>query len=1274
MSLLFSLQPDNLANLHPEQSVEFMRRLLWAEARRVGIGEHLVTVPDCINTPDGGVDATIEDADPTDNSLILPGLTGYQIKSSDLSPQKCREELYEQNRIGNPLKPEIKRILDAGGNYVLALFANLTPQQITNRVNALNEELGKHDVSPDRVRLLTPDKLAPMCERFPSLVSWIKEFHREPFIPYSVWANNRSVNEPRTFVADDMRERIIEDIHKNLRNSGAAAAIIRVNGLPGIGKTRLVFESLSPYDLRNQVIYAHADEFIQSGAHAAIINDNAISAIMVIDECDLDQHRRLVDAFSRRGPRLSLITMSYEYGNAPQPTLPIRIEQLDEEHIKRILNNEFQGLPNNTISRLADFADGYPRIAMLLGQSYQQELLNNPNPSDLSSFIKADDDDLFNRLIGGGIDTASASFRTTKKVLTGLSLFDKIGYASEELRKEAKWLSDYMGVEWNDFQDAVREQQERGLIRGTYHLYVTPFMLKQRLFAEHWQSRGFSDPNALLGFWAGIPDSLRYGLIERFISSVAYLREDYHGLKLVQDILGPTGPFDNEDLFKSTLGAKFFLALAQASPSAALTRLKATIGNWSKDDLLQFTTGRREVIYALERIAVWREHFPAAARLLLKLAVVENETWSNNASGVFAELFTLAPGPVAPTEAPPSERFPVLKEALYSESQTKRAIALSACDKMLGLHDWHRVTDVENQGFRIEPKLWEPKSKNEIIEAWEQVWKLLRDRIQTLSGREAEQATDKLLAHSRFLLQKESIADMVIRTIDDLLISRNDGLKKCAIRSLHTILELDSEKLSPSDLQRLESLRDRIDDMDYHSRMIRYVATHTGEEFYGTRLNERRQNQIDRLARESLAAPNSLQAELAWLMAPGASYGGNFGYTLAKIDNGFTMLNDLIEAQRGIKTGVDLWFLSAYMRYIAEKDLGKWEREIELLARSPDTQKWVAELTYRSGTPSEQSAERILKMARDGVIRHQDLHIFTYGGLINLPPNAVRAWVEFLLEKEEVGSVGVAANIFNFYFARHNSDAKPSAPSDLALSLLTNNVWFQQRERYSFDNLVIYAWREIANTLISRHPETSLILAKRMVETFGVAGSIMDNADDALWDLLDNIIEKFPIEAWDMISERLMGKLNIHAYSISRWLSGSFRSFTHQGNALSPLRHVPTERIWQWVDGDIEDRAWKIALVVPKDLFHSAERKCLARELLAMYGDREDVQSNFAANYGTGGFAGPESAYIMSVINSLNEFKKSEKNPNVLGWVEKYVESLRGYIKQAEIREEYEGF
>jgi hypothetical protein len=45
-------------------------------------------------------------------------------------------------------------------------------------------------------------------------------------------------------------------------------------------------------------------------------------------------------------------------------------------------------------------------------------------------------------------------------------------------------------------------------------------------------------------------------------------------------------------------------------------------------------TGRQNVVWALEKIAVWRELFSRAARLLTNLALGENSNNSNNSRGV----------------------------------------------------------------------------------------------------------------------------------------------------------------------------------------------------------------------------------------------------------------------------------------------------------------------------------------------------------------------------------------------------------------------------------------------------------------------------------------------------------------------------------------------------------------------------------------------------------------------------------------------------------------
>ena len=112
-----------------------MRRLLWAESARVGIPPHLVTVPSNIYAADGGIDALIREADPSDGCVIPRGETGFQIKASDLGPTACKEELHERGALSEPLKPEIKRLMDAGGNYVLVLFTSLTNAKIEKRRN-----------------------------------------------------------------------------------------------------------------------------------------------------------------------------------------------------------------------------------------------------------------------------------------------------------------------------------------------------------------------------------------------------------------------------------------------------------------------------------------------------------------------------------------------------------------------------------------------------------------------------------------------------------------------------------------------------------------------------------------------------------------------------------------------------------------------------------------------------------------------------------------------------------------------------------------------------------------------------------------------------------------------------------------------------------------------------------------------------------------------------------------------------------------------------------
>ena len=73
-----------------------------------------------------------------------------------------------------------------------------------------------------------------------------------------------------------------------------------------------------------------------------------------------------------------------------------------------------------------------------------------------------------------------------------------------------------------------------------------------------------------------------------------------------------------DSVFEDGRAVRFFRALTDAAPEAALRALQRAIGDWEFERLKQLTgDSRRYIVWSLEAIAVWRELFADAARLLL---------------------------------------------------------------------------------------------------------------------------------------------------------------------------------------------------------------------------------------------------------------------------------------------------------------------------------------------------------------------------------------------------------------------------------------------------------------------------------------------------------------------------------------------------------------------------------------------------------------------------------------------------------------------------------
>jgi hypothetical protein len=208
--------------------------------------------------------------------------------------------------------------------------------------------------------------------------------------------------------------------------------------------------------------------------------------------------------------------------------------------------------------------------------------------------------------------------------------------------------------------------------------------------------------------------------------------------------------------------------------------------------------------------------------------------------------------------------------------------------------------------------------------------------------------------------------------------------------------------------------------------------------------------------------------------------------------------------------------------------------------------------------------------------------------------------------------------------------------------------------------------------LIELKPEKKLAIARRLLEAMGEDTVAMSQFGHSAGEkVLTEIAKAEPSGVWGIASAMLGPPIDNRAYSIGEWLKGEADVFG-DGQADSILKYVPAEELWRWVDTDVVKRAWYLASFVPKDLFISNEKRCLAREVLIRYGDREDVQSNLAANFSTEGWVGPESTHHEGKKKALQEFLAIETHPRVRDWLTNYISSLDRTIGRARIEEERE--
>jgi hypothetical protein len=1257
---LLAVRNKDLSQLAPEQGVIIFRELLWAEAGVSGIAKSCVSVPGDIYDSDGGIDAEVKDSPSNSKQgLIKAGLTSYQIKTgkSNLNKKTTLRLVLFKGK-ANELKPEVQKCLDNNGIFTIVHFGwDGANAKVRKAVTDIKKQLAAVDTKYKgaRVDVIPQNKLIGFISPYPSLALRVNGKAEGRFRTHFGWSSEAEMKRPFVLAADHSQK--IGTIQTELRSNDRPVHI-HVVGEPGVGKTRLVLEATKVDDLRPLVIYCDDPaKILASQLMSSLIReDSSFYAVIIVDECDDETRSKLWNKLRHHSPRIKLITIYNESVKVSGVTL-IESPSMGKDQIVSIIAN--YGVPAIEAGRWAEFCGGSPRVAHVVGENLKN------NPEDILQSLSTVD--VWNRFIASSDSLDSPKVEDRRLVLEHLALFKRFGFG-EPVQDEAKAISKLIckvdaGITWPRFNEIVNELRKRKILQGGTTLYITPKLLHIKLWADWWAKYG-SDFE-MDKFASDLPPKL----VDWFLEIFEYARESSEAFRRVRELLGTDGPFNDIQSFKSKREALLFRSLALASPKEALQCLERTMGEASKEQLLGFTAGRREVIYSLEHIALYRELFPGAARLLLKLGEAENETWGNNASGVFRDLFTLGSGRVASTSTPPEERLSVLIEALESRSSEMRKLALAACDRALETEHFVRHGNIEEAGLRKGPEGWTPKTYAEWWNAYGQIWQLLRERLDTLDKDERQSAVNILLHRSRGLILRTSLGDIVIDSLD-LLLVKGYADKKAVLKVLIQVLHYDGKQLLSNIRSKLEEFKQRLEGNDFSAQLRRYVGMDMLEDDHDEEgpqagLGERR---INELAQKAAQSKELLTPELEWLATSEAEKGLQFGYQLGLADVNFEFLPVLIEAHQNAAEKTNVYFLSGYFRALFERNQPKWEDELDQILEDLKLRIWIPELTWRSGPITDRAAERVLSLIQRGIVGFEHLRMFAYGSASrNLSEEIFRKWILLLLQKDNRTAISIALDLCQFFYCRKESPYE--LPEDLGLKLLTHPTLFTKSKKVR-EAMRDYNWSRMGKWYVRKYPARSLELAKVMLDHFGEVGTIIDDHYESPIEVLDQIAERYPEQVWEEIAKRLGPPTNSKAFHIIQWLRGD--EFSRKKGGV--LQLIPLRKLWEWVDEDIPKRARYLASMVSKVLFREAGRICLAREVLARYGDRDDVKNEMMANFSAEGWTGPESFHLSGKKEHLLKFKQGETNRNVRRWIDDYIGIIGREIKRARVREEREAF
>jgi hypothetical protein len=671
---MFDITPEDINELSDVDLRELVGRLCEAELATRGLSPAAVTWGGNQTAADGGLDVRVALPAGTAIDGFIPRVTtGFQVKKPDMPGNAIIKEMLPNGLI----RPVIQQLAQERGAYIIVSSAGSTadgPYQ--NRKAAMRKALAEttngFDLETD---FFDRSRLATWVRKHTGLIAWVRHKAGRSLAgwrSYGAWTGGLEdvdasylLDEKLTLHFGRSGNTPAQSAHAGIEQLRTELvkprSVVRLVGLSGVGKTRLVQALFDPrIGTRclppSLAVYTNLsdDPDPQPIGLATDLIANRRSAVLIVDNCPPDLHRRLSETCRAPASTISVITVEYDVrDDQPEGTQVATLDTSSLPLIQKLIQRRYPHVSQVDATTIADASGGNARIAVALAETVGA----SDTLADLTN------EELFERLFRQRQESDKALFRSAQ-ACSLLYSFD--GETLEGPTAELPRLASLAGQLTADIYMHISELQRRELVQSrSVWRAVLPHAIANRLAGRTLEDIPFTL----------IDQQLVQGGTERtaksFSRRLTFLHDHPRAIAIVRDWLAPLGRLGNVAKFDAVQDA-MFKNIAPVIPEATLVALER-VGITSRDTADSVWHTHRSLLRSLAYDPIL---FDRSARMLAHAMMKSaRETELNAESAYFTSLFSIY---LSGTHASIEIRLAVIEELLRSLNSRSQALGLEA--------------------------------------------------------------------------------------------------------------------------------------------------------------------------------------------------------------------------------------------------------------------------------------------------------------------------------------------------------------------------------------------------------------------------------------------------------------------------------------------------------------------------------------------------------------------------------------------------------------------